>query len=83
VAGIEFTWTAWTDFERGLRGCRAGKARPLIRSLRERGTAGERNFATLGQNERPCEKQTKTGSVKLLPMSLDNTKLSGGREWWA
>ena len=30
----------------------------------ERGTARERNFATLGQNERPCEKQDKTGPAK-------------------
>jgi hypothetical protein len=29
-------------------------------------SAGERNFATLGQNERPREKQTKTGPAKKL-----------------
>ena len=33
-------------------------------SFPERGSAGERNFATLGQNERPCEKQDKTGPTK-------------------
>ena len=32
----------------------------------ERGTARERNFATLGQNERPCEKQDKTGPAKWI-----------------
>jgi hypothetical protein len=26
----------------------------------------ERSFATLGQNERPCEKQAKTGPAKYL-----------------
>ena len=33
-------------------------------SFPERGSAGERNFATLGKNERPCEKQSKTGPAK-------------------
>jgi len=32
----------------------------------ERGTAGECSFATLGQNKRPCEKQTKAGPAKNL-----------------
>jgi len=57
---------AWTDFERGVRGIRAGTVAPLKIYLAERGSAGERNFATLGQNERPREKQAKTGPAKTL-----------------
>ena len=52
---------AWADFEWGVRGTRAGMVAPLLRSQAERGSAGERNFASLGQNERPREKQVKTG----------------------
>jgi hypothetical protein len=37
----------------------------------ERGAAGERSFATLGQNKRPCEKQDKTGPAKTVPMSMN------------
>ena len=40
----------------------------------ERGSAGERNFATLGQDERPCEKFDKTGPAKLLPMYYSISK---------
>ena len=36
-----------------------------LRRQAERGSAGERSFATLGQNKRPCEKQDKTGPAKM------------------
>jgi hypothetical protein len=32
-----------------------------LRNQAERGAAGERSFASLGQNKRPCEKQDKAG----------------------
>ena len=60
----------WFDFEQGVRGTRAGTVRPLIDTQRERGSAGERSFATLGQNKRPCEKQTKAGPAKHHTESL-------------
>jgi hypothetical protein len=52
-------------FERGVRGTRAGTVCPLIQCLQERGSAGERSFATLGhpatswQDKRPRENQTR------------------------
>jgi len=55
---------AWLDFEQGVRGIRAGTVAQLKIYQAERRSAGERSFATLGQNERPCEKQDKTGPVK-------------------
>ena len=42
-----------------------------LRSQAERGTAGERSFASLGQNKRPREKFDKTGPAKLLPLSIE------------
>jgi hypothetical protein len=41
----------------------------LLRIYRaERGTAGERSFATLGQNKRPREKQDKTDAKTSISM---------------
>jgi len=42
-------------------------------NLQERGAGSERSFATLGQNERPCENQDKT-TAKFLTYS---------RQWFA
>jgi len=62
-----FLWVAWTDFERETsRGTRAGTVAPLKFCRAERGSAGERSFATLGQNKRPREKQSKTGPAKIV-----------------
>jgi len=56
---------AWFDFEQGLGSPeRAWFAASLI-TRQERGAGAKRSPDTPGQDERPCEKQTKTGPTKL------------------
>ena len=43
-------------------------------ALRERGSAGERSFTTLGQNQRPCEKQTKAGPAKSMIIAYQGAR---------
>jgi hypothetical protein len=59
-----FLWVAWFDFEQGLGSPeRAWFAASQI-TRQERGAGAKRSPDTPGQDERPCEKQTKTGPTK-------------------
>jgi hypothetical protein len=72
---------AWFSFEQGLWKPRAGTVAPRKNYRAERGAGRECSPATLGQDKRPCEKQTKTAVTLyiIIKVSFQESKKPKGK----